>query len=177
VRSWRPGRARAASCCYRAVGTAAAQPALDRFYRWQTASGPGVVAPHPHLGVWEAEIPDFHRTDGCSNGSTEAVNLLLRARAWPWPTSARPPPIGHLESDAPCGHQKLLTGGSVLDGAVPSQKVKRRPRLPQLQQLPRAAAVALRRHVADSPTIRLRGSYSQERRATRVRTAESGGCR
>src|SRR5215207_9271679 len=42
-----------------------------------------------------------------------------------WPTSARPPPAGHPESDAPCGHQELLTGGSALDGAVPSQKVKR----------------------------------------------------
>jgi hypothetical protein len=43
----------------------------------------------------------------------------------PWPTSARPPPTGHLESDAPCGHQEPLTGGSALDGAVPYQKVKR----------------------------------------------------
>src|SRR5215208_8248425 len=42
-----------------------------------------------------------------------------------WPTLARPPPTGHLESDAPCGHQELLTGGSALDGAVPYQKVKR----------------------------------------------------
>jgi transposase len=42
-----------------------------------------------------------------------------------WPTSARPPPTGHLESDAPCGHQELLTGSSALDGAVPYQKVKR----------------------------------------------------
>src|SRR4029453_15942006 len=42
-----------------------------------------------------------------------------------WPTLARPPPTGHLESDAPCGHQELLTGSSALDGAVPYQKVKR----------------------------------------------------
>jgi len=42
-----------------------------------------------------------------------------------WPTSARPPPAGHLESDAPSEYQELLTGGSPLDGAVPYQKVKR----------------------------------------------------
>src|SRR4029450_10679507 len=42
-----------------------------------------------------------------------------------WPTSARPPPTGHLEADAPCGHQELLTGSSAVDGDVPYQKVKR----------------------------------------------------
>jgi hypothetical protein len=41
-----------------------------------------------------------------------------------WPTSARPPPAGHLEADPPCGHQELRTGSSALDGAVPYQKVK-----------------------------------------------------
>jgi transposase len=28
--------------------------------------------------VWEAEILAFHRTEGCSNGPTEAVNLLIK---------------------------------------------------------------------------------------------------
>jgi len=64
---------------YRAVGPAAARTALDRFYHW--ADGVGV----PELSrlartvkVWEAEILAFHATDGCSNGPTEAVNLLVK---------------------------------------------------------------------------------------------------
>jgi transposase len=28
--------------------------------------------------AWEAEILAFHATDGCSNGPTEAVNLLIK---------------------------------------------------------------------------------------------------
>jgi transposase len=28
--------------------------------------------------AWEAEILAFHTTGGCSNGSTEAVNLLIK---------------------------------------------------------------------------------------------------
>jgi transposase len=28
--------------------------------------------------VWEAEILAFHTADGCSNGPTEAVNLLIK---------------------------------------------------------------------------------------------------
>jgi Transposase len=28
--------------------------------------------------VWEAEILAFHSTGGCSNGATEAVNLLIK---------------------------------------------------------------------------------------------------
>ena len=30
------------------------------------------------VGVWEAEILAFHATMGCSNGPTEAVNLLIK---------------------------------------------------------------------------------------------------
>jgi transposase len=64
---------------YRAVGMPAARAALDRFYRW--ADGVGV----PELSrlartvrAWEAEILAFHATNGCSNGPTEAVNLLVK---------------------------------------------------------------------------------------------------
>jgi transposase len=28
--------------------------------------------------AWEAEILAFHATNGCSNGPTEAVNLLIK---------------------------------------------------------------------------------------------------
>ena len=28
--------------------------------------------------AWEAEVLAFHRIDGCSNGPTEAVNLLIK---------------------------------------------------------------------------------------------------
>src|SRR5215211_5872409 len=64
---------------YAAVGTAAARVALERFYRW--ADGVG-VAELSRLArtvkAWEAEILAFHATDGCSNGPTEAVNLLVK---------------------------------------------------------------------------------------------------
>jgi transposase len=64
---------------YAAVGTAAARAALDRFYRWCD----GVqVAELSRLArtvrAWEVEILAFHATNGCSNGPTEAVNLLIK---------------------------------------------------------------------------------------------------
>jgi transposase len=64
---------------YRAVGQAAARTALDRFYRWSD----GVQLPELSrlartVRAWEAEILAFHATDGCSNGPTEAVNLLIK---------------------------------------------------------------------------------------------------
>jgi transposase len=64
---------------YAAAGTAAARAALDRFYRWSE----GVqVAELSRLArtvrAWEAEILAWHATDGCSNGPTEALNLLIK---------------------------------------------------------------------------------------------------
>jgi transposase len=64
---------------YAAVGTAAARAALERFYRWAD----GVqVAELSRLArtvrAWEAEILAWHATEGCSNGPTEAVNLLIK---------------------------------------------------------------------------------------------------
>jgi transposase len=64
---------------YAADGMAAARAALDRFYRWAA----GVeVAELTRLartvGAWQAEILAWHATDGCSNGPTEAVNLLVK---------------------------------------------------------------------------------------------------
>jgi transposase len=64
---------------YRAVGMPAARAALDRFYRWAD----GVQIPELSrlartVRAWEAEILAFHATDGCSNGPTEALNLLIK---------------------------------------------------------------------------------------------------
>jgi transposase len=64
---------------YRAVGLPAARVALDRFYRWAA----GVqVAELSRLArtvrAWEAEILAWHTTGGCSNGPTEAINLLIK---------------------------------------------------------------------------------------------------
>jgi transposase len=64
---------------YAAVGPAAARAVLDRFYRWCD----GVQLPELSrlartVRAWEAEILAFHATDGCSNGPTEAVNLLIK---------------------------------------------------------------------------------------------------
>jgi transposase len=64
---------------YAAAGTAAARAALDRFYRW--SDGVGVAELSRLVGTvraWEAEILAFHSTGGCSNGPTEAVNLLIK---------------------------------------------------------------------------------------------------
>ena len=64
---------------YAAVGMAAARAALERFYRWSD----GVQVPELSrlartVKAWEAEILAFHATNGCSNGPTEAVNLLVK---------------------------------------------------------------------------------------------------
>jgi transposase len=64
---------------YTAGDLAAARAALERFYRWSD----GVrVAELSRLArtvrAWEAEILAFHATDGCSNGPTEAMNLLIK---------------------------------------------------------------------------------------------------
>jgi transposase len=64
---------------YAASDLAGARGALDRFYRWSDGVG---VAELSRLArtvrAWEAEILAFHATDGCSNGPTEAVNLLIK---------------------------------------------------------------------------------------------------
>jgi transposase len=64
---------------YAAVGMAAARTALERFYRWAD----GVQVPELSrlartVRAWEAEVLAFHVTGGCSNGPTEAVNLLIK---------------------------------------------------------------------------------------------------
>jgi transposase len=64
---------------YTAGDLADARAALARFYHWSD----GVrVAELSRLArtvrAWEAEILAFHATDGCSNGPTEAMNLLIK---------------------------------------------------------------------------------------------------
>ena len=64
---------------YAAVGPAAARAALDRFYRWcdgvQVAELSRLVRT---VRAWEAQILAWHATGGCSNGPTEAMNLLIK---------------------------------------------------------------------------------------------------
>ena len=57
----------------------AARAALDRFYRWCDGVGvPELSRLARTVRAWEAEILAFHATGGCSNGPTEAVNLLVK---------------------------------------------------------------------------------------------------
>jgi transposase len=64
---------------YAAVAMPAARAALERFYRWADGLQ---VAELSRLArtvrAWEAEILAWHATGGCSNGPTEAVNLLVK---------------------------------------------------------------------------------------------------
>jgi transposase len=51
---------------------------LDRFYRWSDGvGGPELSRLARTVRAWEAEILAWHVTDGCSNGPTEALNLLI----------------------------------------------------------------------------------------------------
>jgi transposase len=64
---------------YAVVGMPAARADLERFCRWSD----GVqVAELSRLArtvrAWEAKILAWHATEGCSNGPTEAVNLLIK---------------------------------------------------------------------------------------------------
>ena len=64
---------------YATDGMPAARAALDRFYRW--ADGVGVTELSRlarTVRVWETEILAWQVTGGCSNGPTEAVNLLIK---------------------------------------------------------------------------------------------------
>src|ERR671910_3561785 len=64
---------------YAADGPADARRALARFYHW--CDGVGVLELSRlarTVRAWEAEILAWHATGGCSNGPTEAVNLLVK---------------------------------------------------------------------------------------------------
>jgi transposase len=64
---------------YATDGTPAARAALERFYHWADSVR---VAELSRLArtvrAWEAEILAFHTADGCTNGPTEAMNLLIK---------------------------------------------------------------------------------------------------
>jgi hypothetical protein len=64
---------------YAAADLASARVALDRFYRW--CDGVHVLELSRlsrTVRAWQTEILAWHRTAGCSNGPTEAVNLLIK---------------------------------------------------------------------------------------------------
>jgi transposase len=64
---------------YAASELAHARAALGRFYRWADGVGVAELSRLAHtVRAWEAEILAFHSTGGCSNGPTEAVNLLIK---------------------------------------------------------------------------------------------------
>jgi transposase len=94
---------------YAASDLAHARAALERFYRW--ADGVG-VAELSRLArtvrAWEAEILAFHSTKGCSNGPTEAVNLLIKS-AW----------NGRLGSASLVGHPRRTAGGATTGRSRP----------------------------------------------------------
>ena len=64
---------------YATSDLADARTALERFYRW--SDGVEVAELSRLAGTvraWEVEILAFHSTGGCSNGPTEALNLLVK---------------------------------------------------------------------------------------------------
>src|SRR5215211_5806287 len=64
---------------YAASDQADARGALDRFYRWSDGVGMAELSRLARtVRAWEAEILAFHVTGGCSNGPTEAMNLLVK---------------------------------------------------------------------------------------------------
>ncbi len=64
---------------YAASDLAHARAALGRFYRWSDGVGLAELSRLARtVRAWEAEILAWHVTGGCSNGPTEAVNLLIK---------------------------------------------------------------------------------------------------
>jgi transposase len=64
---------------YAAVGMPAARAALERFSRWADSVGVVELSRLARtIRAWQAEILAWHVTDGCFNGPTEAVNLLIK---------------------------------------------------------------------------------------------------
>ncbi len=64
---------------YAASELAHARAALGRFYRWADSVGvPELSRLARTVRAWEGEILAWLATGGCSNGPTEAANLLVR---------------------------------------------------------------------------------------------------
>jgi transposase len=64
---------------YAAVDPVAAHAALERFYHWSNGVNVAELSRLTRtVKAWEVEIVAFHSTNGCSNGPTEAINLLVK---------------------------------------------------------------------------------------------------
>jgi transposase len=64
---------------YAAVDPVAAHAALERFYHWADGVNVAELCRLARtVKAWEVEILAFHSTQGCSNGPTEAINLLVK---------------------------------------------------------------------------------------------------
>jgi transposase len=64
---------------YVAADPAAARAALERFYRW--CDGVQLLELSRlarTVRAWQTELFAWHQTTGCSNGPTEAINLLIK---------------------------------------------------------------------------------------------------
>src|SRR5918995_3840841 len=64
---------------YAAADLTGARAALERFYRW--CDGVQILELSRlarTVRAWQTEILAWHRTAGCSNGPTEAINLLIK---------------------------------------------------------------------------------------------------
>jgi Transposase len=79
-RSPPPGRGKELlRAVYAADDLASARVALDRFYRW--CDGVQIFELSrlaPTVRAWQTEILAWHLIAGCSNGPTEAINLLIK---------------------------------------------------------------------------------------------------
>jgi transposase len=94
---------------YAAAAMPAARVALERFYRWADGVRLAELSRLARtVRAWEAEILAWHRTAGCSNGPTEAVNLLVKS-AW----------NGRLESASLVGHPRHTAGGATTGRSRP----------------------------------------------------------
>jgi hypothetical protein len=94
---------------YAAGDLASARAALDRFYRW--CDGVQLLELSRlarTVRAWEAEILAWHQTAGCSNGPTEAINLLIKS-AW----------NGRLGSASLVGHPRRTAGGATTGRSRP----------------------------------------------------------
>jgi transposase len=67
-------------CAVHAASTTwRSRAALERFYRWSDGVGVAELSRLAHTArTWERDILAFRLTKGCSNGPTEAVNLLIK---------------------------------------------------------------------------------------------------
>jgi hypothetical protein len=81
---------------YAAGGTLAARAALDRFYRWCDGVQIPELSRLAHtVRAWQAETLAFHAAGGCSNGPTEALNLLIKRSSGSGMASATSPTTGY----------------------------------------------------------------------------------